>query len=88
MRIIFQFELRLLCKQTYTMPEGSKMLSIQLRNTRLFLWTEVDQNRNSEQVTIHSFATNEEIPLNLKLEHISTVQMGYNVWHFYKEINN
>jgi hypothetical protein len=84
---IWKFELEIADIQRIDMPEGAKILSIQLQNGRLCLWALVARFASPEIREIEIIGTGNPImPLEdgLKREFIGTVQQGQFVWHIFE----
>lgn len=84
-RTIWKFDLQVAGRQVVNVPNGAKLLTIQMQHGRPVLWAEV--NPDEPHVAgreILCFGTGH--PITPKQTYLGTVQeMGGNlVWHFYE----
>lgn len=90
-RIIYKFKLRESVRQTVMMQINAKILSVQIQHKEISLWAEVDRQAELEQRTILAFPTGAAFqPKEGKqLVYLATLQFneGYEIYHFYEEIN-
>ena len=82
---IYKYELSIESNQTLTMPRGSKILSIQLQQERLYLWAIVNNQNDAKERRFTIVGTGHEFNLS-GLRYISTVQQrgGALVWHIFE----
>jgi hypothetical protein len=64
------------------LPKGAKILTIQIQNGTIFLWAEVELDKETEPRPIQIVGTGMIVPD--KRVYISTVQDGPFVWHLYE----
>lgn len=64
------------------LPKGAKILTAQVQNGTIVLWSEVDLDRETEPRPIEIVGTGTVVPK--KSVYISTVQDGPFVWHLYE----
>lgn len=74
--------------QRLPLPKGAKILSAQLQNDEICIWVLLDTENLTQEVPIWIFGTGHEVPKNLNLEFIGTVQLmgGGLVFHVFQEI--
>ena len=85
MHQIWKFPLRLKDNQLVRMPQGAKLLSVQLQNGQIQLWALVDldyKERVNRMIAIRGTGHDVESALS-DCEFIGTVQDGGLVWHVF-----
>lgn len=82
MRTIWKIILTPANWQTVSLPEGYKILSVQMQRDNICMWCEVDPGEKEVQFTVFIYATGD--PVGTNLHYIGTVQDGDLVWHVYK----
>lgn len=90
MTTIWKYPLNITDQQTISLPQGAKILSVQLQglvSSQLHLWAEVDTEQIFEGRVIEIFGTGNPITPGRR-RYIDTVQMhgGALVWHIYEQI--
>lgn len=89
MEKIFKYPIDITDKQSFSMPVGAKILTVQVQNGNPFIWAMVDPEAPTEEVTIRVHGTGHPIYDSSNLEYISTFQSMYGVnlvFHVFKEI--
>lgn len=89
MKTIYKYSLKVTDEQVVKLPQQSQILSVQQQGTGLQLWAMVDSDAPVEDVTIEIFGTGNpipNIPVGVRREFISTVQMNSFVWHVFKQV--
>jgi hypothetical protein len=89
MRTIWKYPLHLDDMQRVRFRKDAKILSVQIQGEDLCLWVMVDSDAKEEWRTIAIFGTGHEIPKDLNLLHIGTVQHydGKLVWHVFEVLS-
>lgn len=59
---IYKYPLQLMDRQTLSMPDGAKILSIQAQRDQVCLWAMVDENAQEIARTIAIYGTGQPIP--------------------------
>lgn len=88
MRTIFKYPIKVTDQQTVRMPQGAKILCVQLQFGGPCLWAEIEDSRPSEDRLIAVVGTGNPIPEAAELSYVGTVQQaaGHLIWHVY-EVN-
>jgi hypothetical protein len=66
------------------LPEGTQVLSIQKQDGQMCLWGLCDQDSPEEERRFAMIGTGWEIAVMEHWRHISTVQSGAFVWHWFE----
>lgn len=85
---IWKFSLDIQDVQSFEMPNGAKILSVQVQDGTPCLWAFVNSSAQKEERRFHIFGTGHRIPPHFSEEHyIGTVQTheGALVWHVFEE---
>ncbi len=85
---IFKYPIDITDKQSFSMPVGAKILTVQVQNGNPFIWAMVDPEAPTEEVTIRVHGTGHPIYDSSNLEYIGTFQSMYGVnlvFHVFKE---
>jgi hypothetical protein len=83
MKVIYKFTLGNPASYI-SMPNGAKILCVQMQHGMLCLWAIVDTSKPSTATRkIYVFGTGNELP-DLPLEYIGTVQDYEYVWHVFE----
>ena len=85
MKTIYKYPLEVRECQQITMPQGAKILTLQIQNDELFLWAEVDTHEPRELREFVMHGTGQGPTTFDDLVYIATIQSGPYVWHFYEE---
>lgn len=90
MKTIWKFPLRVVDRQTVSMPIGSVALSAQVQGGglgELCLWALCDTGVERKDVTIWVFGTGHPLPHYVRMTYVGTTQMsgGALVWHVFVE---
>ena len=81
---IWKFKLKRDESQLVRMPLKSEIMDIQIQNDEFVMWALVDPESEYIEVKINMYGTGFEIDQGtIKDEYLSTVQVGYFVWHFF-----
>lgn len=83
MKIIHKHELWLTNQDIQTF-EGAKVLSVQYRYGKCFVWLEVNKSNPPALVRIYQVGTGHEV-IEDTWQYVCTVQYDLFVWHFYAE---
>lgn len=89
MKTIYKYPIEITNKQTFPMPVGSNILTVQVQNGKPFIWAMVDTAVPTEEVAIRVYGTGHPILDSSNLEYIGTFQSMYGgnlVCHVFKEI--
>lgn len=83
MRTVYKYVLCLTDEQFVKMPQGAKILSVQVQGDSIYMWAEVDTRGAAigERI-IFCCGTGNPCPPEWAT-HITSVQHGPFVWHFY-----
>ena len=71
-------------EQLIYFPEGAEILSIQMQNRVPVIWCLCDSDKPKIGRIIQLLGTGHEILTEVEKKHISTVQDGPLVWHFFE----
>lgn len=88
MKKIFKYPIMITDKQSFPMPVGAKILTVQVQNGNPCIWAMVDPEALTEEVTIRVHGTGHTIYDSSNLEYIGTFQSMYGVnlvFHVFKE---
>ena len=91
---IWKFELELTDQQILEIPQGAKILTLQMQKhdegevPRPYFWAEVDPGAPMEERMFLTFGTGKEIPDAFRnlIRHVGTYQQEPFVWHVYEAI--
>lgn len=86
-RAIHKYLLTLSEKETAQIPEGAKLLTVQLQGDRPVLWAMVNPDAPKVERLIRCYCTGTEIPeYEHIIKHLGTVQQhsGMVVYHFFE----
>lgn len=87
---IWKYPIDLTGFQVVLMPEGAKILCVQIQNGKICLWARVDSNLAGQDRKILIRGTGQEYDVRFPYieEYIGTVQHanGNLVWHVFEEI--
>lgn len=83
MKTIWKFSLKVLDEQVVSMPEGARVLCVQMQNGTPCLWAEVPRGVKSAPSVFHIYGTDHPLPDDPGT-YIGTVQDGSLVWHVYQ----
>jgi hypothetical protein len=64
-------------------PEGGKLLAIQIQGVNPVMWFEVEQTHNPTERSFHIVGTGHHVPDDVI--YCGTFQLGLFVWHIYEE---
>jgi hypothetical protein len=83
--MIWKYELLIQDKQTFRMPKGAKILSVQEQNGKLYMWAVVNPKDNTEACSFRIFGTGHPFDLGTTSGFIGTVQCKNGlVWHVFR----
>lgn len=89
MNVIYKYPLEHITRQTITMPENAKILTVQYQDDNLHIWALVDPEiQTTVKRKIAVIATGN--PFNIftrNLFYIGTVQKSVWVWHVFEILN-
>lgn len=91
MKTIYKYPIGITDEQTFLMPIGANILTVQVQNGNPFVWAMVDTEAPTEEVSIRVHGTGHPISDRSNLEYIGTFQSmygGHLVFHVFKEIQN
>ena len=74
-------------EQTFRIPRGAKILSIQSQRYHLQIWALVDRTKPEEDRTLVCYGTGRNIDRDsARLDHLATIQdeTGLFVWHIFE----
>ncbi len=83
MKTIFKYQLALTDEQTISLPVDAKILSIQEQGEYIFAWVSLDTDQPKWGRKIYIAGTGNSFDCE-SLRHITTLQMGDMVWHFFE----
>lgn len=91
MRKIFKYKINPIAfdnKYVIPMPDGAEILSAQRQGggDDIYIWAIVDEKNPLEDREVIVFGTGMEIPLDLNLRFINTVQIGWLVFHVFEAL--
>lgn len=82
---IYKYEIEVTDKQTLQLPKLSKILSIQVQDDNIMLWTLVGDYTNLVDYRfIECYGTGHEINSLKELVFLATIQYRGGVWHFFE----
>lgn len=87
---IWKFPLKFDDVQEITLPEGFKILSVQMQNDNLCMWARVETIKAVHMITkkIHIYGTGSNSDSTIHLDYLGTVQDSPFVWHIFMEKGN
>ena len=83
MNTVYKYDLELKEEQVLSLPADAEILSIQEQGGNLCAWVSVDTEKPERDKTIIISGTGNAIYYK-DLRHITTLQMGSMVWHFFE----
>lgn len=82
---IYKYSLMLTDYHQTWLPQGAKLLSVQMQNGAPVLWALVDPSAQLEIREIRVYGTGHPVPnAGEHLVHIDTIQDGSLVWHVFE----
>ena len=84
MRSIWKYPLKVTSAQDIEMPDGARILSVQMQGEQPCLWAEVDPNQVRERRKFFVAATGGPAPE--RAQYLGTFQNGAFVGHVYESI--
>jgi len=86
MKTIYKYELINTPVQTIQMPEGSKILTVQLQGKTPVLWALIDTKKKNKRKTIELYHTGSEIRGGAAImrDYIGTFQTRESVFHVFE----
>ena len=89
MKKIYKYKLDITDRQTIDLPRDAKLLDIQVQNSDICLWAEIEDDEVTVPALIECFGTGNGIYEDMGVDrfYIATVQKDGFVWHFYKRIS-
>ena len=91
MKTIYKYPIKIIDRQTFPIPVGANILTVQVQNGNPFVWAMVDTEALTEEVSIRVYGTGHPISDRSNLEYIGTFQSmygGHLVFHVFKEIQH
>lgn len=91
MKTIYKYPIEITDEQTFPMPVGAKILTVQVQNGNPFIWAMVNPESPTEQVSIRIYGTGHPISGRSNLEYVGTFQSmygGHLVFHVFKDIQH
>jgi hypothetical protein len=85
MQTIHKYPIDLVGEQTIEMPQDNTPLHVDTQRGVLCLWAMVNTESPTIKQKIYLLGTGHEVPSDVHLTHISTIQDGPYVWHFFKK---
>lgn len=85
MRTIYKYPIELKEEQTIEVHSGAFFFNAQMQNGIICLWAEVFTTHRIEKTKIRIFGTGHEIPNELRLNPIATIQMDSLVYHVFED---
>lgn len=70
--------------QAIKMPKHSVILSIQVQNTQICVWAEVEENQPIVDKVFVIIGTGHSFDKDILGQYLATVQQGEFVWHIYE----
>lgn len=89
MKTIYKYPIKIADKQSFPMPVGANILTLQTQNGNPFIWAMIDTEVPTEEVSIRVYGTSYPISESSNLEYIGTFHAMYGrnlVFHVFKEI--
>lgn len=83
MRTIHKYPMSFATQQKIEIHGFADIISLQMQNGVPCLWAMVDTKNEKIPVNFRVYGTGQEIPINLKLKPIGSVQCGEYVWHVF-----
>lgn len=84
---IWKYSLKLDDKIELEIPEGARILSVQMQGSVPSLWALVDSEAKKEIRVFYIFGTGTSNPLlRFALDYIGTFQERFFVWHVFEEV--
>lgn len=86
MRTIWKYPLQSTDVQSIGLPEGAKILTVQVQQDEVCMWACVNPNKQLEPRTIHIYGTGYDVQNSEQLKYISTFQLhnGNLVFHAFE----
>ena len=72
-------------EQLLLLPDGSEVLDIQEQGGNIYAWVKLDTSNPDRERKFVIYGTGNPIE-ETNLLHISTLQMGMMVWHFFEDL--
>jgi hypothetical protein len=98
-KTIYKYPFRISNGFALDLPEGAKILTVQVQDSIPCLWAEVEVHDPGKSIgqfsqepyqierrSFRIFGTGHQIPPLLNLEYIGTVQINGLVWHIYEDV--
>jgi hypothetical protein len=85
MNSIWKFQLELRDAQSVQIPQGAKLLTVQMQDGEPCLWAEVDPSAVKESRAIELVGTGHPILCD-RHAYISSCQQGPFVWHWFERL--
>lgn len=82
---IWKYELSVLCKNELMIPQGGKILSLQMQCEEPCIWVQVDPDATLELRVFRIVGTGQKWSVPVRDTYIGTVQQGVFVWHCFEE---
>lgn len=83
--VIYKYAVRPTDRQQLLMPEGARMLTVQLQRGEIMLWALVNESVNEEVRYVNIYGTGNPITSTCMGQYVGTVQQGCFVWHIFVE---
>ena len=85
MKTVFKYSLSLVAHQTIRVPEGIRILSVQMQQDTIQMWGLVDDKATNRNLEILIFGTGHDIIDGDDLMYLGTLQprTGMLVWHVF-----
>lgn len=82
---IYKYPLNVVDKQSVKLPLGSQILSVQLQKCVPCIWALVNPDAQVTEVNVRFVATGEDVSNIEHLTYLSTLHIGYLVYHVFLE---
>lgn len=85
MKTIWKFPIDITDQQSVEMPDGARILTVQVQGGEVCLWAEVDSTAPKMRRTVYVFGTGHPLSPDLSADYVGTIQIrgGALVFHVY-----
>jgi hypothetical protein len=82
---IYKYQFRIADKTIVVMPQGAKILSVQIQNGVPTIWAMVVTEMKTEERVLKCYGTGHEIDtFAIQGKHLATLQVNGFVWHIFE----
>ena len=84
MSVVYKYPIRIVAHQTIKVPEGARILTVQMQGDEACIWAKVDPDQREMELNIYVHGTGHTLHENA-LMYIGTIQQcdGNLIWHVF-----